>query len=721
MATRPRGLGALLLLPQFLAWTALSAAPALSAPRGASDPLTAPRVQVDLLSEWERPPAGREFHIALRFRIDPEWHIYWKNPGDSGREPRLKWAKAPGAEIGSISWPMPRRFELPPLANYGYEGEAILPIPVKIAAPGLRRLRLDLDWLVCRVECIPGKGSLEIRLPVMPEGQEVASLEHAERIRRALARVPAPPPAGVQARFSWDSDTLAVAITDGGTGAWARAERAEFFPDDGTLWLHGEEPDSSFSRAEASAEAPANGNRPQAPEAVRGVWVFHAPKDSGLEPWAFEVEAKPGARPSGLRGLGILAIFAFIGGLLLNLMPCVLPVLTLKALGFVAKAKAKPAELRAQGWAYTAGVTLSFLVLAGLLLALRAGGERLGWGFQLQSPAFVAALALLFFLLGLNLLGAFEIGTRLMGLAGAGGSGLGAKTESFLTGALATLAATPCTAPFMGAALGAAITRPAHEALLLFTSLGLGMAAPYLLLAHLPGAVKALPKPGLWMERLKQFFAFPLFATAAWLCWVLAALAGPTGVGALLAALVLAGYGVWIGRPLHGSAAKQESEARVFLKRSLALASLLGAFGLALAAGAGGPVSSGTVPGSGAQIHAGGPWSAWSAEETRTLLGAGKPVFVDFTAAWCLTCQVNKRLVLRQPHIEAAFARSGVELRVADWTASDPRITSELESLGRTGVPAYALYLPGGGRPRLLPEILTESLVLTALREIQKN
>jgi thiol:disulfide interchange protein DsbD len=418
--------------------------------------------------------------------------------------------------------------------------------------------------------------------------------------------------------------------------------------------------------------------------------------------------AVPGTPPGqeALGGSTLAALgFAFIGGLLLNLMPCVFPVLGIKVLGFVEHAHGKPRVMRVQGLIYTLGVLVSFLALAGLMLALRAGGTQLGWGFQLQSPVVVTLLAALFFLLALNLSGVFEWGAFAQSLT-ANLSAQGRYADAFLSGVLASVVATPCTAPFMGAAVGFTLAHGPVLSLAVFLMLGAGMALPVLLLAMFPALLARLPKPGPWMETFKQVLAFPLYATVVWLAWVLGALGGIDAIFALLAGLVLIAMGAWLyGRWRHASSRWQP-----------ALALVLAATGVAVAWP--GPVQpAGTEA---APVARAGelPWQAWSPEKVAELTASGRSVFVDFTAAWCVTCQVNKRIALHNDAVMQAFAARGLVPLKADWTRQDPRITAALAALGRNAVPVYAIYTPGTAAPRLLPEVLTPALVLDEISKL---
>jgi thiol:disulfide interchange protein DsbD len=432
--------------------------------------------------------------------------------------------------------------------------------------------------------------------------------------------------------------------------------------------------------------------------------------DGGSARQAFTLRATASAAPtSGVALLRAVAL-ALAGGLLLNLMPCVLPVLSVKALGLVQHAAGSAAAMRRHGLAYTAGVLLSFAAVAGTLLALRAGGEQIGWGFQLQSPLVVTLLAYLLFAMALALSGVFVIGSRFAGA----GQALAARSGyggSFFAGALAAVAATPCTAPFMGAAVGFAVTQPWVTGLLVFEALGLGLALPYLLLTLIPSWRRLLPRPGAWMKRLEELLAFPLYASVAWLVWVLSQQAGPTGVAVALGGLVLIGLAAWLFQASRDASA-------TWRRAGLTAVAVLVVGAVAL-----GPLA-GTAPAPSPAQAAGGRDEAFSPRRLAELRAEGRPVFVNVTAAWCITCLVNERVALRSAAVAEAFARRGVVVLKADWTNRDAGITEMLGSFGRSGVPLYLLYPPAapggaaGSGPAVLPQILSEGAVIDAVNRI---
>jgi thiol:disulfide interchange protein DsbD len=558
--------------------------------------------------------AGKDGRVALSIKLDPGWHTYWRNPGDSGQAPILEWSGGP--KVGAPQWPAPSLIRVGPLANYGYDGELLLPFPVE----GKGTLKLEAEYLVCKEECIPAFAKLSLKLPAKASREFPAPLPRRELTASARGRsVLLEAPGG---HFFADAEAGIAAA--GGQNASA-----------GRLRL------------------PLADDAPGAPRALTGVLV------DGGSAWEVTARVEPGvAAPELTAALGL----AFLGGLLLNLMPCVLPILSIKILGFVEKKK--------DGLAYSAGVIASFWALAALLLLLRFNGVQVGWGFQLQSPWLLAALAVLFIGIGANLLGLFEIGASFTRLGGKTGS-------PFLSGVLAVIVATPCTAPFMGAALGAALTMPAWAALLVFTALGAGMSLPYAALTYYPAGLKWLPKPGAWMETFKQALSFPMFLTAAWLISVLNGTAGKVS-----AALVAAGLIYW----------GWKRQRRTTLTIAIFLLLWI----------------------SGAAEKKGLEWRPWSSENVRALQAQGKTVFVDFTADWCVTCQVNERTTLRSRAVLEQFEKLNVVPLKADWTRRDPEITAELERFGRSGVPVYVVHAPNKA-PLVLPAVITPNMVVNAL------
>ncbi len=684
--------------------------------------LAAGSVQTDnvsarLIAERAQVPPGGSVELALVLDIRPRWHTYWRNPGDSGEPPRIQWQLPDGVDVGPIQWPAPSLIPVGPLANFGYSERATHLVRLTVSdqwrVGESIPIRADATWLVCEEECIPEQGSFELMLvtaaepgpadpavadifaaarAALPEAGVIAARLVQEAAGMRLLIPAAPLPTGVtDARFfpdAWgliehgadqpwhiDDDTLVVRLTAGATPAVG--------PPSGLLVVDGTDGTRSFQIDAAGAVAPAAESTAQSPDTVP-------------------------------LGLPTALLFALLGGLVLNLMPCVFPVLAVKALGLARQAGAPFAERAKHGLAYSAGVLGFFLLVGLLLLGLRAGGAAVGWGFQLQSPPFVALMAYLFLVLGLSLAGALTLGTGLMGI---GASGARADRDhghlgAFTTGGLAALVAAPCTAPFMGAALGYAVTLPWPPALAIVLSLGLGMALPFLLLALVPGLSNRLPRPGPWMEHLKQLLSFPMFATSAWLVWVLSVQTGPAGVAAVLSGMVALSFALWLLERGRNAPALWRQAMLGLAVLGIAASLWLG-FDTARLDRARLEMGQATVsnPDPATRLAA-SPYSAQTLDEARV---AGRPVFVNMTAAWCITCLVNERVALNSDAVARAFREQDVLYLKGDWTNRDAHITSYLEGFGRNGVPLY-VYYPPAGDARVLPQILTESVVLQALR-----
>jgi thiol:disulfide interchange protein DsbD len=667
--------------------------------------------------------------VGLWLTHQKDWHTYWKNPGDSGLPTELTWELPPGLDMGETAWPVPRLIRIGKLANYGYDGQVLLAAPLQVPTSfkpppggmGQIDIRLHATWLACRVECIPEEGSFVLQLPVRSSTAMHSALF-------AQAQGAQPQPLQGQSHITVEGERLQLRVT--GLPASVHGQPLEVFAETPAVLVPAAVPGQDWTQAwqgdtwTASLPlSPERGASPAhlplvlAPEgrsagdtpqgwhtvaAVEGQWSRAAPL-TGVSPALAAALAanQQASQPLAATGGALLTALlgGLMGGLLLNLMPCVFPVLAIKVMGFARHGNHQRAQ-RLGGVAYTAGVVLSFMALGGLLLALRAAGEQLGWGFQLQSPAVVAVLALLFTLIGLNLAGVFEFGQfvpgRLATLQARHPAG-----DAFLTGVLAVAIASPCTAPFMGAALGFAIDMPAPQALAVFAALGLGMALPYLLAAWVPAVVGWLPRPGAWMDTFRRAMAFPMFATVVWLVWVLGQQSGIDGAGALLALLVAGSSVVW-ALTLRG-------------RTRVVMVSVLIAFTAWLASAIGPHITRPLdTPAPVANTPGAAQWQAWSAERVAELGAAGKPVFVDFTAAWCVTCQYNKRNTLADADVLADFARHGVTLLRADWTRRDSAITAALAALGRNGVPVYVLMAPGRA-PLVLTEILSVSELRAAL------
>jgi thiol:disulfide interchange protein DsbD len=696
---------------------------AAALPQSAATDDPSPHSDAELVSDVASIQPGTPFTVALRMTMDDGWHSYWTNPGDSGQPTSIEWALPTDFSVGDIQWPYPHRIDAGPLTSYGYSDEVLLLTEITPPEDLETGTSVTLDglaeWLICADICLPAEADVSLTLPVRNDAP-APNAQGREAIAAAKAALPKPVSNWtVQATRSEGSYALNVTPPSGWTGS---LEGANFYPDEKAVLDHAApQPVSkeggsyliALQRSEYAAE-PA--------ERLTGVLV--APEgttwEDGVRAMAVDVPVEDAQNVSAAlpsedgssTALWWTLLSAFVGGLLLNLMPCVFPVLSVKILGFAKQGGDDERTIRRHGLVFGVGVLVSFWVLAGALLALRAAGSEIGWGFQLQSPLFVALMTMLFFGIGLNLLGVFEIGNQIMNWGGRmERSANDTYSGSFLSGVLATVVATPCTAPFMGAALGVALTLSAAGSLLVFTALGAGMAAPYVALSMTPSLLQRLPKPGAWMETLKQVLAFPMFAAAVWLLWVFGQQTGPSGMALLLFGLLLLSLAGWmLGR---WSALQSSTRTRV-ITRTVAVLSLIGALVVSVM----GTQSARPANAASTATTQDAEWQAFSPETVEQLRAEGRPVFIDFTAAWCLTCQVNKRTALSSAAVQQAAREKNVALVRADWTNRDPAITRALESHGRSGVPVYVLYKGDGSEPELLPEILTEQIVLDALADI---
>lgn len=656
--------------------------------------------------------AGQPVWLGLAIQHQPHWHTYWKNPGDSGLPTTLNWQLPAGFEAGEVMWPTPQRLPIGPLVNFGYEGQLLL--PVKLVVPADFRgdtlpVKLHAEWLVCKEVCIPEAGDFALSLPARSAWSSNAAL-----FDTALARQPQ---AVASARAGAEVTPQALVVTVEGLPAGWQGQALSFFPETPGVIENAATVATAWKDGRWTAQVPLSAQRSESPARMAavltmagqpaGVRVEFAVAGAWPAPEAAAAAQESAADAPAAASLGLAAalLFALVGGAILNLMPCVFPVLSLKVLGFASHADDRRG-LALGGLAYTAGVVVSFVALAAALLALRAGGEQLGWGFQLQSPAVIATLAALFTLIGLNLTGVFEFGSVLPSSL----AGLRLRhplVDSALTGVLAVAVASPCTAPFMGASLGLAVTLPAGEALAIFAALGLGMALPYLVFSLWPALARALPRPGAWMAVFRTLMAFPMFATVVWLVWVFGQQTGIDAVAALLATLVALAFVAWA---LAAPGVARRARAAL---GALALASFAAALSWMI------PVlATPALAGARSDATSDGAWQPWSAEKVAQLRAEGRPVFVDFTAAWCVTCQYNKRTTLSKDEVLKDFEGRKVALLRADWTRRDAAITAELARLGRSGVPVYVLYAPGTAAPQVLSEILSVADVRNALAKL---
>ena len=666
---------------------------------GGPGPVKAQHLTVELVSLAPSIAPGGTQYVGLVITLEEKWHVYWINAGDSGEPPKITWTLPPGITAEPMQFPIPSRLPLGPLMDFGYEDEVAFPVQITAARdlkPGPVHLDAKVSWLVCREVCIPGKAHLGITLNVDPGA--TAPVQLVGPLGEALTQRPKPLEPNMKATVTGGKQNFVLDFVAG-----KRIADAEFYPFDA---------EQIANAAEQRIDPQPDGIRlfiPRAPELVklprslRGIvrisdteaWEIDAPVTAGEVPVASAKQVTSGARElTTIAAIGL----AFVGGVILNLMPCVFPVLFLKGLALVQSSSGERGQIRRHGLVYTLGILVSFWAIVAVLLALRAGGNQAGWGFQLQSPAFVAVLASGIFFFALSLSGLFDLG---LSLTSAGGS-LAQKegyTGSFFTGVLATIVATPCTAPFMGAAIGFALAQSAWDTFAVFTALALGLATPYLLLSFQPAWTRLLPKPGAWMETFKQITAVIFFATVIWLAYVYGSLFAQHGVyhvALLMACFLLLGVTGWV---LGKWPARWSSSVAAIIIAAIALAVPLYQ-----------PRDTTLT------------WQPWSQQALDQARAQGHPVFIDFTAAWCLSCQVNERVVLRSSEVQRQFRNNNVALLRADWTQYDPEITKQLAAVGRSGVPTYVIYpADPSAQPHVLPELLTKDIVLSALMKDTKN
>ena len=727
-------------------------------------PIKTEHAEVELIAEKTALVVGEKNVIGLSIKHAPHWHTYWKNPGDSGYPTKITWDVPSGYGVGEFDWPTPKRLATGPIVNFGYEGDVLLPVTISVplaAKVGESvTLKGKAEWLVCKDVCIPEEGDVSVTLQVATSNAASANSAKFVAARAAMpgdasawkatlyaAANPARDawldlvaPAGAASLTALDVFPVTEQVNDPSVQQVYRT--AQGYAVKLKLVDGVKLPERMPIVLAASGSVGAKGE-------IAGTTLATVSNTAFTLPAGATALAGPtAANDSSSNALTFWSalLLAFLGGMVLNLMPCVFPVLSLKILSFAkygGSNSSAPSPLRGEGRGegdggminklgslsqqpplpnplpqgergleqanrektlamrqhgiyYAVGVVLSFLALAGVMLALKSAGSAIGWGFQLQNPGVVWVLAVIFFLIGLNLMGAFEVGQ----LAPSSLLSMQAKhpgVDAFFSGVLAVIAASPCTAPFMGAALGFALTQSAAAALAVFAALGIGMALPYVLLAWFPKWLDKLPRPGQWMVTFKQLLAFPMFLTVVWLVWVISLQAGADGAAIGLLGLVGLAFAAW----LIGS-----------MKSGVRWAGVAAAvFAMALAWPTSEPVQATTAT---TAKTSKANWQPWDPAAVAKLNADGKPVFVDFTAAWCVSCQANKRLVLTRAEIENLFEQKNVTLMRADWTNRDERITQALAAMNRSGVPVYVLHAPNKA-PKLLPELLTTGIVKDAL------
>lgn len=656
-------------------------------------------VSIRLLPEKTDVKAGDIITVGIEQTITPHWHTYWLNAGDSGTAPRVKWTGL-NVKASTIDWPAPKKMPMGPLTNFGYEGKVVLLQDLTLPAdlpPGPQKLTAKVDVLVCNEICIPETHEASFTI----NGDQAPSPAAIERARASL-----PLDMGWASNINERDGNLIVTIETDTPGAFSKLESIELFPEEWGLVTNGEKA-TAVKKGSTLTITQKRGERELADAPLSKIVVAY--EDASGARKAVRVSGiTEGGKPDGNdlpheTGFVQAVFLALLGGLILNLMPCVFPVLSMKALSLVQLKDQDNARARLHGLAYTAGILVCFAAIAGILIALKAGGAQVGWGFQLQHPGVILFLAYLFFTLGLNLAGMFDFS---FSLAHAGDSLTRKKglSGSFFTGVLATLVATPCTAPFMAGAMGYAITQPAVVSMAIFLALGLGLALPYLALTFIPALRHSLPKPGLWMERFRQFLAFPMFVAACWLLWVLSQQINHMGQFAALLGMVAIAFGIWLWK----------FRPRRHWGRHVFLLAMIATFGFTLSTFF---TIRPEAPSASAEESIHKNWEDFTRAKLEDYLKGSEPVFVNMTASWCITCKVNDRVAIDIDATRQLFKEKGIRYLKGDWTNQNPEITSFLEEYERSGVPIYVYYgqrdSESGARPEpvVLPQLLTPGII----------
>ncbi len=690
-----------------------------------AQPVQGEGATIDLIAESKQAVPGETLTVAIRMVQEPHWHVYWINPGASGLPMELEWTLPEGVRAGEIQWPGPERFDVGGLVSYAYENTVLFLVPIEVPADfaaNTLKLKVQAEWLICKDFCLPDEAELNLALPVAAVAEPSVD---AEAFAKARADLP-----------KQDGDWQFVSTLDAAANQWiltvSRGAGALIAGED--LYFYAEPTGLTNPDAPQAVTVLENGSAQLAieldvpffetnPQSIKGLlqyghdyWEVTIPVDGESAAAAVvsadaqvvdpESEELVGFEQKLLNlGLGGWLLLAFLGGLILNVMPCVLPVLSLKVFSLLKHSGQSKRHAIAHGVAYTAGVVVCFLSLAGLLFALRAGGELVGWGFQLQSPGFMLALGVLFFVFGLNLMGVFEIG---MGLVGADAK-VAQRNDvmgSFGMGVLAAVVGAPCIGPLLAGVSGVAIQASVVEGLLVFGTMGFGLASPFLLFAIFPKLIAFMPKPGAWMETVKQVMGFSLMLAVIAVAWVVGQSGGVNGILILMVVLLLAAVGAWIyGR--WGALVKPKATQRIALV--LALVAILGGTVI------GGQQLKVAYVAAASEVKTDGAWATWSPERVEAELAQGNPVFVDFTASWCAICQANK-IPLRSDEITELFEARGVVSLEADWTLRDSVIAKVLEDYDRAGVPLYLLY-NADGEVTVLPQSLTKGNIRGAVEK----
>lgn len=674
------------------------------------------QVKAQLIASVNAVHAGDEILIGVNQRIIPHWHTYWKNPGDSGLPTKIEYDLPTGSSVSEIQWATPHLIRLGPVVNFGYDNEVTLLSSLKISKDTIVGsqfpIKAKVNWLVCEEACIPQEVELALELPVVDFNTDTG--RGSPLIEQASANLPIPSPWKITLKQHGDFLTLRIV---GDELKSSSIQNIAFYPEEWGLITHNAEQPRKIVDDAVELQLKSGDSPITKDNTLKGILAITenngdiSTRGYNVNVVLDEVDANKTLEQSDLI-LPTAMFLAFLGGIILNLMPCVFPVLSIKALSLLKHAQQSPTQTKLQGFAYTAGILVSFILLGVFLILVKAGGAQIGWGFQFQSPLFVLIVAYLMFSVGLSLSGVFSIGGSIIGV----GSSLTQKSGysgSFFTGVLATIVATPCTAPFMGAALGFALSQPPVSLLAVFISLGFGLALPYLLLSYSPSLQRYLPKPNVWMDRLKQAMAFPMYAAAVWLVWVLVQQAGVNSIVIALGGMVLISFAAWLYETTKFSEIFTQRISTGFAILALMTALIGGYFGIETTAAV-------TVENS--KTTAEENYEPYNAERLRALRTEGKPVFVNFTAAWCISCLVNEKVALSQSSVKDEFKKRGITYLKGDWTNRDAEITKILSEFGRSGVPLY-LYYPAGinTSPDILPQILTPEIVLQTIAEKEVN
>jgi thiol:disulfide interchange protein DsbD len=636
-----------------------------------ANPINTGHADVSLVKYSSNNSQANELFIGIKMDMQKNWHTYWKNPGDSGGPIKVSWSLPDGITVSDIYWPTPKLIPYPPLMTYGYKDFVIFPFKVTYENFNeLKNINANIDFLICDDICVPEKAQIDTSFEKIPFSQE---------LKKWISKVPYvifPILANqnennLQLRFSFNDEI----------------ENIYFFIDQQDIVLH--------SKAQSLSKEKDNWllsisteNNPKHNEKLNGVIVIN--DESYLIDSDLSINSYSKETITIIKAL----ILAFIGGLILNLMPCVFPIISLKVLSFISLGGDSTFKIRAHSIMFSFGVLASFLFIATLLIILKSSGSSVGWGFQLQSPLIVGLLSLIMFLIGLILLMDINLGTSFTRL-GSIGSNSTNYSSSFATGVLAVVVASPCTAPFMGAAIGYALIQPSSVTLPVFLSLGLGFAFPYLLISFRPSLISSLPQPGKWMETLKEFFAFPMFATALWLLWVFSLQTSAGALINLLISILLISFIMWFYTKVSQNYLK-------FLLPITLILILIFQINQFLSISTIDENNDGSNP----------TWNIGTEDE---LVSNNQAYLINFTAAWCITCQANDKVALSRRSVKEYLKNNSIKYIIADWTNRDENILKVLNKYGRSGVPLYVFWKPGMQDPIILPSILTESLVLDIL------